>query len=96
MLFVKLMYLLFMVEKNCNNQNEHFTLFNVSFDDDAHFISSKVFKELNGWLSCFIWSKRKPKLKMNKLRLSSHRGDSKYKMVSTGVSASFCGGMVEE
>lgn len=37
-------------------------------------LSSKVIKELNGWLSCFIWSKRKPKLKMSKLQLPSHKG----------------------
>lgn len=37
-------------------------------------MSNKVIKELNGWLSSFIWSKRKPRLKLSILQLSSTKG----------------------
>uniref|UniRef100_A0A3B3BVU9 Reverse transcriptase domain-containing protein n=1 Tax=Oryzias melastigma TaxID=30732 RepID=A0A3B3BVU9_ORYME len=37
-------------------------------------ISNKVFKLLNGWLSEFIWHKRKPKLKFSKLQLPTSKG----------------------
>ena len=37
-------------------------------------MSGKVLKLLNGWLSDFIWSKRKPRLKVAKLQLPSSKG----------------------
>lgn len=37
-------------------------------------LSNKVIKELNGWLSLFIWSKRKPRLKLSKLQLPGAKG----------------------
>lgn len=37
-------------------------------------ISNKVQKLLNGWMSDFIWNKRKPRLKISKLQLSSSKG----------------------
>jgi len=37
-------------------------------------MSNKVIKELNGWLNSFIWSKRKPRLKLFKLQLPGAKG----------------------
>uniref|UniRef100_A0A8K9V8C7 Reverse transcriptase domain-containing protein n=1 Tax=Oncorhynchus mykiss TaxID=8022 RepID=A0A8K9V8C7_ONCMY len=37
-------------------------------------LSNKVIKDVNGWLSSFIWSKRKPRLKMAILQLPSSMG----------------------
>lgn len=37
-------------------------------------LSGKVLKLLNGWLSDFIWNKRKPRLKITKLQLPSSKG----------------------
>jgi len=37
-------------------------------------MSNKVIKELNGWLNSFIWSKRKPRLKLSKLQLPGAKG----------------------
>ena len=37
-------------------------------------LSGKVLKLLNGWLSDFIWNKRKPRLKVAKLQLPSSKG----------------------
>ena len=37
-------------------------------------LSGKVLRLLNGWLSDFIWSKRKPRLKVAKLQLPSSKG----------------------
>lgn len=37
-------------------------------------LSGKVLKLLNGWLSDFIWNKRKPRLKAAKLQLPSSKG----------------------
>lgn len=37
-------------------------------------LSNKVIKMLEGWLSSFIWSKRRPRLKMARLQLSGSDG----------------------
>lgn len=37
-------------------------------------LTGKVLKLLNGWLSDFIWNKRKPRLKVVKLQLPSSKG----------------------
>lgn len=37
-------------------------------------LSNKVIKVLEGWLSAFIWSKRKPRLKMAKLQMAGSDG----------------------
>lgn len=37
-------------------------------------LSNKVIKVLEGWLSAFIWSKRKPRLKMTKLQMAGSDG----------------------
>ncbi len=37
-------------------------------------LSNKVIKELEGWLSSFIWSKRRPRLKLSKLQMTGSDG----------------------